>query len=83
VSVFYYHHLCKRQEAMRMMRAEFQAAIDQIDSICEESYLQVIPIMQSMRDDMERWTDLDLPPDEPKWEGADGCLELAIPCATD
>jgi len=55
-SVFYYEILQKPDKACQLAKNGFDAAVDELDSLEEESYKDATLIMQLLRDNLTLWT---------------------------
>merc|ERR1712113_763893 len=55
-SVFYYEILVKPDKACSLAKNGFDAAVDELDALEEESYKDATLIMQLLRDNLTLWT---------------------------
>merc|ERR1712019_228727 len=55
-SVFYYEILTKPDKACQLAKNGFDAAVDELDALEEESYKDATLIMQLLRDNLTLWT---------------------------
>ena len=55
-SVFYYEILQKPDKACQLAKNGFDAAVDELDALEEESYKDATLIMQLLRDNLTLWT---------------------------
>lgn len=55
-SVFYYEILAKPDKACQLAKNGFDAAVDELDALEEESYKDATLIMQLLRDNLTLWT---------------------------
>jgi len=60
-SVFYYEILQKPDKACTLAKEGFDAAVDELDALEEESYKDATLIMQLLRDNLTLWTSSDDP----------------------
>jgi len=60
-SVFYYEILQKPDKACTLAKNGFDAAVDELDALEEESYKDATLIMQLLRDNLTLWTSSDDP----------------------
>merc|ERR1711881_486084 len=58
-SVFHYEVLNNPQDACRMAREGFEAAIDKLEDVSEDSYKDSTLLMQLLRDNLTLWTSED------------------------
>merc|ERR1712031_123210 len=58
-SVFHYEVQNNPQDACRMAREGFEAAIDKLEEVSEDSYKDSTLIMQLLRDNLTLWTSED------------------------
>ena len=61
-SVFYYEILQKPDKACQLAKNGFDAAVDELDALEEESYKDATLIMQLLRDNLTLWTSTGLLP---------------------
>ena len=64
-SVFYYEILQKPDKACQLAKNGFDAAVDELDALEEESYKDATLIMQLLRDNLTLWTSTE---EEPHYE---------------
>merc|ERR1711981_494177 len=62
-SVFYYEILQKPEKACQLAKQGFDAAVDELDALEEESYKDATLIMQLLRDNLTLWTSSSDDPD--------------------
>merc|ERR1712025_1238604 len=60
-SVFYYEILQKPDKACELAKNGFDAAVDELDALEEESYKDATLIMQLLRDNLTLWTSSEEP----------------------